>query len=283
MSKIEWTDETWNPVVGCSKVSEGCRNCYAERMAKRLKAMGHEQYQDVVDKRGWTGKVSLVESALDKPLKWRKPRTVFVCSMSDLFHYTVPDDYIFAVFMAMAKTRGKGHIFQVLTKRPKRMRDLIYGWILSRVTFHEGCTGRLPSFIWLGVSVEDQATADYRIPLLLETPAAVRFVSYEPALGPVKFVGFGSPTWGKFPPSHWLNWIICGGESGPGARMINPDWARSARDQCVDAGVPFFFKNWGGPHKRGWLLDGELYSGRLLDGRTWDQMPQQVEYEKAQS
>ncbi len=227
MTKIEWTDEVWNPVTGCTKISPGCKNCYAERMAKRLQAMGSPLY-----KNGF--KVTLHPSALEKPLHWKKPKMIFVNSMSDLFHDDVPDEFIIKIFLIMEK--AKRHTFQILTKRPERM-QLILNGLMSRPPF-------LPPFyplpnVWLGVSIENQETADERIPQLLRTPAAVHFISAEPLLDPVDL---------RFPKSKNPNqdtWVICGGESGPKARPMNPEWVRSLRDQCKDAGVPFFFKQWG--------------------------------------
>jgi len=251
-SKIEWTEETWNPIVGCTKVSAGCAHCYAERMANRLKAMGRPEYQDVVNGNGrWTGRVTLVPERLEQPLRWRKPRTVFVCSMSDLFHPKVPMYYHVNIWRAMADTPQ--HTYQILTKRPRAMRGRLEP--LSQ-TF-----GVLPN-VWLGVTAENQEAADERIPLLLQTPAAVRFVSAEPLLGPITLGGAVDYYHGNaYKPT--LDWVIVGGESGPGARPMHPDWARSLMDQCQSAGVAFFFKQWGGPHK-----------DRMLDGRTWDEMPE---------
>ncbi|SLN77274.1 DUF5131 family protein [Oceanibacterium hippocampi] len=296
-SKIEWTDATWNPIRGCSRVSQGCVNCYAERVAARFSKPG-QAYAGVIDRHGrWNGRIRLVEHKLDEPLRWKKPRRIFVNSMSDLFHEAVPVevvDHVFAVMRLAAQ-----HRFQILTKRPARMRAYLADRSTARATSRgeifaklapghlmEGCSWPLRN-VWLGVSIEDQATADARIPDLLATPAAVRFVSYEPAIGPVDlsraiaidwqcttcrsyfsgphrptcpgcgavggwcgshaFNGRGYPD-GPIAPSQrgaGIDWIICGGESGPGARPMHPDWARSVRDQCRAAGVPFFFKQWG--------------------------------------
>lgn len=278
MSKIEWTDITWNPVVGCTKVSEGCRHCYAERMSARLAAMADadfwkdrdpgrkHHYQDVVQYRAakplpqWNNQVRCIDDALTDPLHWRKPRRVFVNSMSDLFHEDVPDAFICEVWNVMRACPQ--HTYQLLTKRPERMADLVprlrfdgtrSGWVYltdRAENIHDGyalghgvngCTG-LPN-VMLGTSVEDQATADARIPHLLRCPAAVRFLSVEPLLGAVDFrkvpgfnrVGMDVRNW----------WVIVGGESGPDARPMHPDWVRSIRDKCQAAGVPFFFKQWG--------------------------------------
>ena len=242
-SKIEWTDETWNPVTGCTKVSAGCKHCYAERMAKRLEGrFGYPKKNPF--------EVTLHPDRLDEPLRWRKPRRVFVASMSDLFHAEIPDDFLDRVFDVMDPPDGdppSPHVFMLLTKRPDRMRD--YAW-----STWAKCP---PKNVWLGVSVEDQASADERIPMLLETPAAARFVSCEPLLGPVDLRNLPSGTVyntrcmdaltagsGSSTPWH-LDWIIAGGESGPGARPAHPDWFRSVRDQCAAAGVAFFMKQMG--------------------------------------
>lgn len=231
MTKIEWVKNkngeqgaTWNPVTGCSKVSQGCKNCYAEGIAKRF--WGDRKFTDV----------QCHPERLEQPLKRKKPTTYFVNSMSDLFHPDVPFEFIDMVFDVMEVSVQ--HTFQILTKRPKRMFEYCEGY-------------RNPGFpnVWLGVSVEDQGTADERVPVLLECPAAVRFVSYEPALGPVDFSKIPRPQHFHQQPLGWdswwptqLHWIICGGESGPGARPLHPDWARGVRDQCQAAGVPFFMK-----------------------------------------
>lgn len=277
-SSIEWTDATWNPIAGCSKVSAGCKNCYAERMAKRLIAMGKEKYVGTVDAQGrWTGKINFDEAALVAPLRWKKPRMVFVNSMSDLFHEAVPDKFIDRVFAVMALCPQ--HTFQVLTKRPERMAvylaELAVGpRVLERIEwtgakmvedgdrFHVD-QWPLPN-VWLGGSVENQEQADKRIPKLLECPAAVRFLSCEPLLGAVRvddIYHYGAilkPLVGLrweqradgfhlFPKARGpkIDWVICGGESGPNARPMHPDWARGLRDQCQAAEVRFFFKQWG--------------------------------------
>lgn len=252
-SKIEWTDASWNPVTGCAKVSAGCANCYAERMAKRLAGRaGYPSFDPATD--GPVGNpfaVTLHPECLDDPRHWRKPRRVFVCSMGDLFHPAVPVHFIARVFQVMRE--AERHTFQILTKRPERMVELFasesfWSWL--------GCVPGPGTFlpkVWLGTSVEDQATADARIPHLLRCPAAVRFVSYEPALGPVDFGKWLTtdgdelcPACGEITCNHGaLDWVIAGGESGPRARPAHPDWFRSVRDQCAAAGVPFFFKQWG--------------------------------------
>jgi len=243
-SGIQWTDATWNPVRGCTRVSEGCRNCYAERQTSRF-----PYGQPYAQNGKWTGRVELIEARLDQPLRWRKPRRVFVNSMSDLFHESLPDEAIDMVFAVMAL--APRHTFQVLTKRPERMLALASNsGRLSRVAQviaadfgrgEESMRLRWPiPNVWLGVSVEDQATADERIPLLFQTPAALRFVSYEPALGPVAF-----QPWLRGALIPGVDWLIVGGESGPGARPFDVAWARSAVAQCKAAGVPVFVKQLG--------------------------------------
>lgn len=239
-TKIEWATGVWDPVTGCTKISEGCRNCYAERMAKRLR----ERCGYPADE---PSRVTLHPERFEQPTHWKKPRVVFVSSMGDLFHEDVPDEFIDRVFSQM--TAATRHVFLVLTKRPERMRNIMLRY------------KRNVSNVWLGVSVEDQKTADERIPILLSTPAQHLFISVEPMLGPVdlqNYIGFlgyehcsgcvegydGEPDC----PGHPVDgaeWVICGGESGPGARPMNPVWVRNLRDQCRDAEVPFFFKQWG--------------------------------------
>lgn len=314
---IEWTDATWNPIVGCSVVSPGCTNCYAMRMAARVEAMFDATHTKAgrgapftpspyagttMDSKAgpvWTGKVAIVDDyALTKPLRWRKSRRIFVNSMGDLFHESVPDGWIDRVFAVMAL--APQHTFQVLTKRTKRMRDYFNGpWpnrdgVAARIaeatlefaptranlplppTIVEVPVGpRLPSGepefgfrrmlgvrswplpnVWLGASVEDQTRADERIPDLLATPAAVRFISAEPLLGAIDLREV-IPNPINYSHAHGfkgLDWIICGGESGLGARPMHPDWARSLRDQCAAAGVPFFFKQWGEWHTNAFYL-----------------------------
>lgn len=271
MTKIEWTQATWNPLVGCSIVSPGCTNCYAMKMAARIERMlpSLEHYEALTkpSKAGpvWTGKVMPApDHILMEPLKRRKPTLYFVNSMSDLFHEDVPTAWIDRVFAVMAACPQ--HTFQVLTKRAAHMRNYMgshdigarwaFRWleIMGQPMPHpdeavEWTRRGLPN-VWLGVSCEDQRRADERVPHLLATPAAVRFVSAEPLLGPIDFTsmrrtsgeGFMRPLDGRF---RTLDWIIVGGESGPGARPMHPDWARSIRDQCEHAGTAFFFKQWG--------------------------------------
>lgn len=230
-SAIEWTDTTWNPVTGCTKVSPGCKHCYAERMARRLRAMGQSNYAN-----GF--RLTPHEAAIGLPLKWKKPRTIFVNSMSDLYHKDVPGDFIRRVFETM--TKANWHQFQILTKRADRLEQL---------------APTLPwaPHIWQGVSVEN---VDYvvRIDHLRRTPAHVKFLSLEPLLGPLPALDLTG-----------IDWVIVGGESGPGARSMAGAWVREIRDQCVAAGVAFFFKQWGGVNKK--------KTGRDLDGRNWDEMP----------
>lgn len=331
-SQIEWTDATWNPITGCKVVSPGCTNCYAMRLAgTRQKHHPSREGLTQDTKAGpvWTGDVRFNEQWLDQPLRWTKPRRIFVCAHGDLFAEAVPDEWIDRVFAVMAL--APQHTFQVLTKRAERMRDYSRTVTLARLM-----TGSVdlpaPSIpapawplpnVWLGVSAEDQARADERIPLLLDTPAAVRFISAEPLLGSIDLGSYmgeaicGS-TWedehgvercditGK--PCAGLDWVIVGGESGPGARPMHPDWARSLRDQCQAAGVPFFFKQWGEwapaeevpiaelghdavpgtiepcndnsafaaltPRRLAILRRvGKKAAGRLLDGREWSEFP----------
>lgn len=247
MSKIEWTERTWNPTKGCTKISPGCKNCYAETMAKRLKAMGQAAYQDVVDERGWTGKIALELQALKQPLSVKKPTMWFVDSMSDLFHEDVPEEFILQVFVAMALARH--HTFQVLTKRAERMQKVLSDWwnrksLLTGLRLGSAMTEGMKEMkweyplqnVWLGVSVENQKTADERIPLLLKTPAAVRFVSCEPMLEKVSMVNNQL---------SMLNWVIIGGESGHKPRAFNVDWAKDLIVECKAAGVPVFMKQVG--------------------------------------
>ena len=372
MTKIQWTEQTWNPIVGCTIATPGCTNCYAMKAAWR---MGHNlntpQYHGLTKKVNgnavWTGKMNLVEKVLTQPLKRKKPTMYFVNSMGDLFHESVPDEWIDRVFAVMALCPQ--HMFQVLTKRADRMREYMtkpadhgrhiticdngrsYSTPLMRARVHAEVCNLFPKVppaalnaaakwqdkhypegdgfirawplpnVWLGVSVEDQTRADERIPLLLDTPAAVRFVSAEPLLGVIDLEtawhgesALDGECWGEcgwcekgYPPLHncqrgkqsnadyqrgrdGLDWVIVGGESGPNARPMNPDWARSLRDQCVAAGVPFFMKQWGeyvsvsmvageGEHFK--FSDGATVrrigtkaAGNLIDGVEWQQMPE---------
>ena len=383
ISKIEWTDATWNPITGCTMVSAGCTNCYAMGLAgSRLRH--HPSRAGLTRETGgrsvWTGDVRFNEGWLDQPLRWLAPRRIFVCAHGDLFHEAVPDEWIDRVFAVMALCPQ--HTFQVLTKRPERMREYVLGlncdgarrfvvataaeriannfpiWDGNGYRFWDGYAGKswdqkvtavltgpqwpLPN-VWIGTSIEDQATADARIPHLLATPAAVRFTSAEPLLGPVDLLVTDSrghdisslrgiacdpmdPDGSdEYYRTGKVDWVVVGGESGPGARPMHPDWARSLRDQCAAAGVPFFFKQWGEwspctleadddgkplaaypmvgccdpqwhdghQQARFWMSDGQIgfwtyveafpsigvrrvgkaRAGRLLDGRTWDEMP----------
>lgn len=253
---IEWTDTTWNPVTGCDRVSPGCDHCYALTMAKRLKAMGNPRYQTDGDPRtsGPGFGVAMHPDVIDKPLRWRKPRRVFVNSMSDLFHPKVTDEFIARVFAVMGLARR--HTFQVLTKRPKRMRSLLrsdaFRFAVDAAaidiivaTDWARFPWPLPN-VWLGTSVEDQQRANERIPALLDTPAAVRFLSCEPLLGPVDLCRCIDPN-ERCPlgVEGGIGWVIVGGESGPGARSMDLNWARSLVDQCTDVDVPVFVKQLG--------------------------------------
>ena len=280
---IEWATDVWNPTSGCTKVSEGCRNCYAERIAERF--WKDRKFTDV----------RCHPERLDQPLHWRKPRRVFVDSMSDLFHEDVPFNFIDQVFMRMYM--AEEHTFMILTKRSQRMFDYMTrctngGFhtheiirIESRMRFlmeSKKFVWPLPN-VWLGVSVENQAAADERIPLLLKTPAAVRFVSCEPLLEEVDLTHDLDGYRGEEESiANTINWVICGGESGPDARPMHPDWVRSLRDQCQDAGVPLFFKQWGEwglpiINKLGggvMMKMGKKAAGRLLDGQEWNEVPE---------
>jgi len=230
-SSIEWTESTWNPVTGCTKVSAGCKHCYAERIAKRLKAAGQSNYASGFN-------VTLHDHALYIPLKWKRPRMVFVNSMSDLFHESVPLEFIQRIFGVM--NRAHWHTYQILTKRAERLEALSphLAWA---------------PHIWMGVTVERRDYVD-RIEHLKRTDASIRFVSLEPLLGPMPDLDLKS-----------IDWVIVGGESGPGARPMREEWVADIRERCVSAEVPFFFKQWGGVNKK--------KAGRILDGRTWDQIP----------
>jgi protein gp37 len=230
-SGIEWTESTWNPVTGCTKISPGCRHCYAERMALRLKAMGQSNYRAGFQ-------ITLHRHALRLPFGWKAPQRIFVNSMSDLFHEDIPDSFIVQVFDTMRT--ADWHVYQVLTKRSDR-----FAKMASSLPW--------PSHIWMGATVENQQCT-FRIDHLRQSSAAVKFLSLEPLLGPLP----GLDVTG-------IDWVIAGGESGPGARPMDPRWATGIRDRCVQQGVPFFFKQWGGVNKK--------KTGRTLDGRTWDQMP----------
>jgi protein gp37 len=307
-TKIEWADKVWNPVTGCSKISAGCQNCYAERMSKRLAGRcGYPKDNPF--------KVTLHPDKLDQPYKWKKPQRIFVNSMSDLFHPDVPFEFIGQVFARMHNHQK--HTFMVLTKRPERMKEFIQWYKTEWLAGFESAWPREYQHVWLGVTAENQAAADERIPILLQTPRGLGFVSIEPMIGPVdlsKYVGqesdvfdLGGVTIQEIRPE--LDWVIVGGETGPKARPMHPEWVLSLRDQCHAANVPFFFKSWGEwsrepentpkkplePHQVCWLNQdgvtspvgqgtmpkgailmprvGKKKAGRNLDGRTWEEFP----------
>lgn len=230
-SSIEWTEATWNPTTGCDKVSPGCKHCYAERMAHRLRAMGQRNYQNGFD-------LTLQPHMVELPLSWKRPKTIFVNSMSDLFHKDVPFEFIESVFDVMR--RASWHRFQLLTKRAERLSELA-----PRLKW--------PPNVWMGVSVESRQYLP-RVDALRRTGAAVKFLSLEPLLGPLPGLDLSG-----------IDWVIVGGESGPGARPLDEGWVKSLRDQCLAVGTAFFFKQWGGVQKK--------RAGRTLEGRTWDEMP----------
>ncbi len=241
-SSIEWTEATWNPIAGCTVLSPGCTNCYAMRMARRLELMGQAKYRGTTRISGgrskWTGKIVLDENALALPRTWSKGRLVFVNSMSDLFHDSVPLKFIQRVFAVMNETPQ--HTYQILTKRAERLSE-----VSDQLNW--------PRNVWMGVSVESQKYWG-RVEKLRRTKAQVRFLSLEPLLGPIKTLDLDG-----------IDWVIAGGESGPKARPMSPDWVRNIRDACIDQGVAFHFKQWGGVNKKA--------AGRVLDKRTWDDMP----------
>ena len=323
-TKIEWTQETWNPIIGCSKVSPGCDNCYAEKMAARINHIelaqhgaysANRKYKHVVEGAfrgaGWNGKTHLIENTLEKPLHWKKPRIIFVCSMGDLFHESVPFEWILEVWFIMKKCPQ--HTFQILTKRPERMHEFLCEWAPN--PFMEP----LPN-VWLGVTAENQQQADKRIPILFEIPAAKRFVSCEPLLSRISFEIAESDilkydylkgeAWSlgeHYTSGLKLDWVIAGGESGRYARPMHPLWVIDIKIQCEATNVPFFFKQWGewvkvgecGNDKDSKYYDhpkctrlnlsgnmgyhgqaayymmkvGKKYAGSLLDGKEYKQMP----------
>jgi protein gp37 len=314
-TRIEWTEKTWNPITGCTKISEGCKHCYAERMSKRLAGRcGYDKDEPF--------KVTLHPDKLDEPLRWRKPSKIFVCSMGDLFHEDVPFSWITEVFDVMCSWRWPNkeaerlgeqeylvdpkHTYMVLTKRPERV-DQWLDWVGhywpgdSPLNINLEAEGNFGQHIWFGVTAENQQRADERIPILLQIPAAKRFVSVEPMLGAVDLrnlkydndildalAGEYLSTDGSeaYVPWNKLDWSICGGETGPGARPMHPDWVRSLRDQCVSADVPFFFKSWGeyeylrrgasdGDGKYFYNHVGKKRSGRAIDGDEWNEYPEE--------
>lgn len=279
---IEWTEQTWNPITGCDKVSDGCTNCYALTLAKRLKGMGSAKYQTDGNP-GTSGPgfgLAMHDDALTIPLRWRKPRRIFVNSMSDLFHEKVSDEFIALVFAIMAMTPW--HTYQVLTKRHGRLKSLlnkptfpqlVENRVRKRNVYAKGPAWPLPN-VWLGVSVENQQWADIRVPALLDTPAAVHWISAEPLLGSVDIerwlhdescIWMSRSTCTCAPKGRRLDWVVTGGESGRDWRPADPAWFRSVRDQCRPALTAYLHKQNGGRTPKS--------GGRLLDGRTWDQYP----------
>ena len=332
-TKIEWAEETWNPIIGCSKVSPGCDHCYAEKMAGRLANMGQAPYMHVVREKltttdhmsppeldyflgKWRGKTYVKDhKAFQKPLHWKKPRTIFVCSMGDLFHETVSFNDILEVMHIIDKCPQ--HTFLILTKRPQRMHEFFTDWVPNPFWIN----GDFLPNVWLGVTAENQEMADERIPILLDIPAAKRFVSIEPMLGPVNlrelqplnsnlvYDSIFGREYHNYQQSDWysksfnkLDWVICGGESGPGARPIHPDWVRSIRDQCSNACTPFMLKQRGewvdefhplaihgkypisdqfinitsiGDYSGVYMYKvGKKKAGRELEGKIWNQKPE---------
>lgn len=230
-SAIEWTEATWNPVTGCDRVSPGCAHCYAKTFAERFRGVPGHPYEQGFDLRLWPER-------LDQPLRWKRPRVIFVNSMSDIFHEQIPDDYVREIFEVMAA--ADWHTFQVLTKRNERMAEL-------------AATLPWPGNVWMGVSIENRRFV-HRADYLRDIDPAVRFISAEPLLGPLEGLDLNG-----------IHWLIAGGESGPRNRAMRIEWVRELRDRCLDEGVAFFFKQWGGRHPKS--------GGRLLDGRTWEEMP----------
>jgi len=313
-SGIAWTQQTWNPIRGCSRVSTGCTRCYAERIAARFSGPG-EPYEGLAGwtkgrEPRWTGQVRLVEERLEDPIRWKRPRMIFVNSMSDLFHEALQFDQIATVLNAMED--APQHVYQILTKRADRMREFFESWIQAGKD--------VPGNWWIGVSAENQATAEARIPQLQNTPALVRWVSLEPLLGPITlgheepelgFVSWLAGIQGCDPPIDPIDWVVVGGESGPNARPMHPAWAKGLRDQCARSRTPFFFKQWGewAPHTHNQRLGGGLFvkpdgslgnqgdywagraaamnrvgkhaAGRMLDGYEWNCYPLSFQYLRA--
>lgn len=260
-TKIEWTDEVWNVVTGCTKISDGCKNCYAEGMIKRFGHGGHKAHRSSPDKR--FGNVTMHPERMAKPYSWKKPRTVFVCSMGDLFHESIPFKFIDQVHQVMYECER--HNFLILTKRPQRVLEFYKEWYEARY-----CAGFSSSNMWFGVSVEDQKIADERIPILLQIPAARRFVSVEPMLSWIDL----HPQWmdkARYFETGTIDWVIAGCESGPKRRPAKIDWFRSLRDQCVTANVPFFLKQVGGnPYVN---EKPTVIKMPKIDGQAWNQRP----------
>lgn len=314
-TKIEWADRTWNPLLGCAKVSPGCDNCYAIKTAHLRAGNPNPKVADAFEgltryrqgRLDWTGRINLLDDRLTQPMTWKKPSKIFVNSQSDLFHSDVPDSFIAQVFAVMAATPR--HTYQILTKRHARMRTLLNDQVFRAAVRAKMPDGQRPepghmawplNNVWMGVSVEDQKRAELRIPALLDTPAAVRWLSCEPLLGPVDldrprcqhhdrdeiFTDAAGIEWcgdcvadggtGELSYGHWLDpyndgiaWVVVGGESGSNARPMHPDWARALRDQCAERGVPFFFKQWGEYRPVPILEAPEMSGGRAIEHPRW--------------